>query len=73
MAYIVKFTAFLIAFESATCSGTVNLLLPMHETEKLLGKYLKNFVKNCYVFSFSPTKIIFLLFYFKDFQESFSM
>ena len=46
MAYFVKFTAFLIAFESATCSGTVNLLLPMHETEKLLGKHLKNILIN---------------------------
>ena len=35
---IVHIIAFVTAFQVKLCLGTVNLLLPIPETEKLLGK-----------------------------------
>ena len=39
MANFIYYFAFLIACQSSFGEGTVNLLIPMHETEKLIGEF----------------------------------
>ena len=39
MANLNYFFAFLIAYQGSFGEGTVNLLIPMHETEKLIGEF----------------------------------